>query len=184
MANIEKVSDSQKFKDNPFVADEYLKIDRGKRTIIAGNTNKLLMDKETGEIEGITLMHRYKEVDKTTFVKLYTTEISSLFELSKTGLKTFGYVLNNSEINKDTIYIFLPDLIAYAGWTSLKQAYRGLGELIANKIIAMSNRPNIWFINPNIFFNGDRIAFIKEYRLKETKESPKQIQAEFPSETS
>jgi hypothetical protein len=41
-----------------------------------------------------------------------------------------------------------------------------LAELIGNEIIAMSDKPNIWYINPSVIFNGDRIAFIKEYNLK------------------
>lgn len=181
MSNIVKMSETQKYTKNPFVGQDYLKIDKGTKQILAGATNKLLVNSETGETEGITMMHRYKEVDKTTFVKLYVGEVGALFELTKTGLKTFGFVLTCLKINEDTIYIYMPDLISYAGWKSLKQAYRGIGELIHNKIIAPSTKPNIWYINPNIVFNGDRIAFIKEYRLKHDKKPVKQLTA-FPED--
>ena len=170
MSETTQVSKAQKFIENPFVGQDYLKLDKGKRTIIAGSTKKVLVDSETGETEGITLMHKYKEVDKTAFVKLFVDEVSSLFELSKTGLKTFGFVLQNLEINKDVIYIYIPDLMQYADWHTLKQAYKGLGELIANKIIAPSVKSNLWYVNPNVVFNGDRIAFVKEYRLKKPQE--------------
>lgn len=176
-----KVSQVTKLEVSPFIGEDYLKIDRKKRTIIAGSTSRVLMDTDTGEVEGITLMHKYKEVDRTTFVKLFINEVSALFELSKAGLKTFGYILGCLEINKDTVYIYFPDLMKYADWNSTKQVYRGLGELIANKIIAPSTKPNIWFINPNILFNGDRIAFVKEYRLKKEKPITKQLGA-FPDE--
>jgi len=178
---IVKLSQTQKYETSPFVGQDYLKIDRQKRTIIAGSTNKILMDSTTGETEGITLMHKYKEVDKTTFVKLFVDEVSALFDLTKAGLKTFGYILSCLEPNKDTIYIYLPGLMEFAKWNSTKQVYRGLGELIANKIIAPSVMPNIWFINPNIVFNGDRIAFVKEYRLKKELPEPKQLRA-FPED--
>ena len=57
----------------------------------------------------------------------------------------------------------------FCGWAKTSQVYLGIGELMANKIIAQSVNPNLWYINPNVIFNGDRIAFIKEYSLKQTK---------------
>jgi hypothetical protein len=60
-------------------------------------------------------------------------------------------------------------MCSFCGWSTTTQVYLGLGELIKNKIIAPSVNSNLWFINPNVIFNGDRIAFIKEYKLKQTK---------------
>lgn len=172
-----KLSDNQKFKENPFLGQDYLKIERGTRTVIAGSTRKMLMDSDTGEMEGITLIHKTKEVDKTQFVKLFLGEVGALFDLSKAGLKTFGYILQCLKPNEDDVYVYMPDFMDYAGWASHSQAYRGLGELLANKIIAVSVRPGFFYINPNIVFNGDRIAFIKEYRMKQPKPQVKQLKA-------
>jgi hypothetical protein len=72
-------------------------------------------------------------------------------------------------MNEAQIYLNIHKLVEYAEWTNTTQAYKGLGELIANSIIAPSCQPNIWFINPNVIFNGDRIAFIREFRMKEKK---------------
>ncbi len=69
--------------------------------------------------------------------------------------------------------------MAYCGYKSKMQCYRGLGELLANKIIAMSDQPNLWFINPKIVFNGDRIAFIKQYKITENNKKGKQLTAAF-----
>ena len=177
--NIVKVSESQKYKSNPFLESGIIKMDKGKSTVIAGSTKNILVDSESGEVQGVTILHKYKEVDKTQFVKLFVNEVSALFDLSKTGLKTFGYILTSLRPNDDIIYIYLPDLLKYAEWGSTVPAYRGLGELIANKIIAPSVKPNMWYINPNIVFNGDRVLFVKEYRLKQPKALPKQLSA-FP----
>jgi hypothetical protein len=169
MSNNTKVSEAVKYKINPFIADGVFQIDKGKKTIIAGTTKQVLVDSETGSVEGITLLHKYKEIDKEVFVKLFVGEIQSLFELSKTGLKVFGYILQTLRINEGTIYLNILEVMKYCGYKSKIQCYRGLGELLSNKIIAMSDQPNLWFINPKIVFNGDRIAFVKEYRLKEVK---------------
>ena len=166
---IKRITEVEKYKTNPFLEEGVLTIKRGKSTIIAGSTKKVMIDTETGEAEGLVLLHKYKEVDKDQFVKLYLGEIKSLFELSKTGLKAFSYVLSCMRINDAEIYLNTTTMAEFCNWTTTAQSYRGIGELIANRIIAPSVRSNLWYINPNVIFNGDRIAFIKEYRLKQTK---------------
>lgn len=163
-----KLRNAEKYSKNPFLSDEVLKIDSGKKVIMAGSTKQVLVNTDTGETEGITLLHKYKEVDRSQFVKLYVNEIQSLFDLSKTGLKVFGFVVNSMRINTDEIYISINKLMQYCGYRNKTQAYKGLSELIGNKIIAMSQDANLWYVNPNVVFNGDRIAFVKEYRLKDS----------------
>lgn len=164
-----KLKEVGKFETNPFLDEGVLTIKRGKSTIIAGSTKKVMVDTETGEAEGVAILHKFKEVDRDQFIKLYLGEMKSLFELSKTGLKAFGYVLTCMRINDAEIYLNVTSMVEFCGWSTTSQAYRGIGELIVNKIIAQSINPNLWYINPNVIFNGDRIAFIKEYRLKQTK---------------
>ncbi len=165
-----------KYEKNPFLDDQnVITINRGKKQIITGKTNKVLMDTETGQMEGVAILHKFQEVDKDQFVKLFVNEIQSLFGLSKTGIKTFGFLLNCLKINDDRVYMSYKDLMEYCDFKQLKSVYNGLSELVANKIIAMSTDPYLFFINPNLVFNGNRIAFVKEYRLKQ-KVEPKQIQ--------
>lgn len=176
---VEGIRNTIKYTENPFLSSDVLKIDQGKRQIIAGTTKDILVNSETGETEGLTLLAKYKEVDKTQFVKLFINEVSLLFDLSKAGIKVFGYVLQCLQINKDEIYISIPKLMEYCNYKSKFQAYKGLSELITNKIIAMSSNNYLWYINPNVVFNGDRIMFIKQYRIKE-KNNNKQLSLEMP----
>lgn len=175
---IKGISHSPKFKENPF-ANDIFNIETGKKSIIAGSTKQVLVDTNTGAVEGITLLHKYKEVDKEQFVKLYIDEVASLFELSKTGLRVFGFVLRALRINSAEVYLNIPDMMEYCGYKQKNQVYKGLAELISNKIIAMSVRSNLWYINPNVIFNGDRIVFAKEYRIKQNSggAKPKQLNA-------
>lgn len=175
MSDIIKVSDAPKHLVSPFMDGGMLKIDSHKKTIITGKASEVIIDPETGDLKGQAVMHRYKEVDKTQFVKLFIGEVSALFDLSKAGLKVFGFVLNQLPINKGEVYIHIPDLMEWCSYKTKKQAYKGLGELLHNNIIAMSNRPSVWYINPAVVFNGDRISFIKEYRLKNPEPQPKQL---------
>lgn len=168
---IVKISEAQKHNENPFLDQNVLQIERGNKSIITGGSNKVLVDVKTGETEAISLLHKFKEVDKTTFVKLYVNEVSALFDLTKAGLKAFGYVIDALKINNDSIYINIQKMMVDCGYKTKKPIYRGLSELVSNKIIAMSKDPNVWFINPNIIFNGNRIAFIKEYEMKKDEKS-------------
>lgn len=47
--------------------------------------------------------------------------------------------------------------------------YKGLAELITAEIIARGPNEYVWFINPMIVFNGDRVTFAKTYVKKKTK---------------
>jgi hypothetical protein len=180
MESIVKVSQSEKYKVNPFLNNEdIITIDKGKKQIITGRTNDVLVNTETGEVNSFTFLHKTAITDKNQFAKLYIAEIQSLFELSKTGIKVFGYVLSCLKKDSDNIYIHIPALMEYCHYKQKNQAYKGLGELIKNNIIALSTMNCIWFINPKIIFNGNRIAFVKEYRLTEPKQLPIQQNLEF-----
>lgn len=170
------VSNATKYETNPFIEEDTLVINKGKQQIIAGSANRVLVNPDTGETEGIAILHKFKEVDKEQFVKIYVDEIKALFDLSKSGLKVLGYFLQAMRINTDEIYLSIPKLMKYCNYSYKAQAYKGLAELLSNKIIAMSRDTNIWFINPHIIFNGDRIAFVKQYKLKAKPELPTQTE--------
>jgi hypothetical protein len=54
----------------------------------------------------------------------------------------------------------------HTGYKSKKTIFTGLSELLENKFIARGNHPYKYFINPTIFFNGDRITFLKQYEIE------------------
>jgi len=154
-----------KYGSNPFMEGEILELKKGNKTVIAGSTSKYLVDSKTGETEAITLLAKKQEVDKEEFAKIYIHQIQSLFNLSKSGIRVFAYLLSALKINKGEVYINISRVMEFCGYKQKNQAYKGLAELISNNIIAMSKDPNIWYINPNVVFNGNRIAFLKEYKI-------------------
>ena len=161
-----RVSDAERYKDNPFIQNSVLRINTKKQTSIIGRSSNVMLNAETGELEGITLLHKFTEVDKQQFVKVFVNEVSFMLSLSISGTKVLSYVISILKQDSAEVYIYIPALLEYCGYKVKNQAYNGLAELIGNEIIAMSDKPNIWYINPSVIFNGDRIAFIKEYNLK------------------
>jgi hypothetical protein len=170
---VPKVSDITKADKNPYLNEVRYGISMKKRGILVGTSDKLLTNPVTGETEQLKMVGSYKTVDPEQFVKIYTNRVSSMFELSKAGNKVFGYVLNKVEMNSDEIYIYIQDLMLFCNWGEKRQAYQGLAELVAAQIIYPSTKPNIWFINPNILFNGDRVALIDQYKIQRKEELQK-----------
>ena len=69
---------------------------------------------------------------------------------------------------KDVIYLHAKEADRYhkanrsTGY-SPASFYRAIDELISKGIIARSTLPHMFWINPAIFWNGDRLRFITEY---------------------
>lgn len=54
---------------------------------------------------------------------------------------------------------------------SEKTFQRGLKELLAKQFLAPRS-PSTFWVNPALFFKGDRVKFITEYRRKGTRTQP------------
>jgi hypothetical protein len=65
----------------------------------------------------------------------------------------------------DRIYLHFNTVQKYGSSMSLPTFKRGMSELIKKEFLYESIEPNIYFLNINYMFNGDRLAFIKEYRI-------------------
>lgn len=57
----------------------------------------------------------------------------------------------------------------YTGYQSDTSVFKGLAMLLSSEIIARGKTDYIYFINPLIFFNGNRISFTKTYVKKQKK---------------
>ena len=66
----------------------------------------------------------------------------------------------------------------YTKYKTDKAVYKGLAELVKAEIIARGPADNLWFINPLIVFNGDRVTFAKTYVRKKTLAAQKKEEAE------
>lgn len=164
-----------RYKNNPFINPIEIKT-RGKRiTVAPTRKNFSLLDHDTGEVTGVTFC-AYKEVDSEEFIKIYTANVELLFNLKGAGKKVFQILLKAMQeysINRDTIYLDDETGLEAAKAIDVKISrasfYRGVGDLIQSSIIAKSTRTNLYFINPHIIFNGDRVTFINDFKRKQTK---------------
>ena len=117
----------------------------------------------------LTVKEGWVEITQNTDVDLLTEDLAVWFDLNKSGLRVFGAILGtmqNGSIGKDIVYIDHSSQSTKEFGISKATFYRGIEELLEKKFIARHKSLGLYFINPAIFFNGNRARFIKEYSIK------------------
>lgn len=178
-----KLSDFQRNKENPFMKQAIEGIENHvvkKYKSSTGSDKKAVVavaDTDTGEVFKTSFI-RQIEVDEEQFAKLYLSNFAAFFDLSTAAIRVFGYIMTCMKPKNDMIMFILEDCLEYTKYTSKGTVYRGLAELVKAEIIARGINENLWFINPLIVFNGDRVTFAKTYVRKKTLTSKKQRETE------
>jgi hypothetical protein len=130
-------------------------------TILA--KGQAVADITTGEIiSEDVLIGRRKIVDKSEFAKIYASEISVLFDLSKKALTLLIYFMKKMDYENKIIFDYKKQY-KDVGYKAYVQPLKAIRELIANEIIAPHIVDNIYWINPTIICKGERFAKYTEY---------------------
>ena len=170
------------YKMNPFVFEKELKIETKTRNLTVRKGTELVSKDNSDESESyLTNIIQRKEVDKEEFIKLFTSQIKVYFDLTKTAYKIFLIVLSlyQKEIGKDYVLLTCKKAQNIAKTLDFELSspifYRGIKELIEKKIIAKSVDKIVFYINPAIFFNGDRARFVTEVIKKKEEIEKNQL---------
>ncbi len=178
--------------ENPFLKQA---VEEVNKTVVkkwkntAGSDAKaisLVVDAQTGEVNGQTTFMRRIEVDEEQFTKLYLTQFQAFFNLTTAGIRVFGYIMTCMQPRKDMILFDRDECMNYTKYKGVESIYRGLTELVKAGIIARGKSDYLYFVNPLIVWNGDRARFVNEY-VKKTKkkkilDNPNQLQLDFHDE--
>ncbi len=170
-----KVTDHEQFKENPFIekAIQDVKIVKRQQVIRPKNKDEIQQIVSTaGEITGYTAFTRFIEVDEEKFAKVYLSQFATFWELSRSAIRVFGYILTVLQPKKDSFIFRMDACLEYTKYKHKKDVLSGLGNLIECSIIARSTYDWEYFINPLVVFNGDRVAFTKMY-VRKRKEAQK-----------
>lgn len=144
-----------------------------KRRYVRSGRGKDLVDPLTGEVQAVSTIHSVEEKDDAHFVKVFAAGVAAAYDLNKTGMRVFQAVL--MEYERMPLRSGFAEFVELAWFDnglcgrsidmSEKTFQRGLKELIAYDFLA-PRTPNTFWVNPGLFFKGDRVRFIKEYRRK------------------
>lgn len=82
------------------------------------------------------------------------------------------YQLMLDNPNNDKLIIDYNDLLHRNIFTQSQKTFiRGINELLEKGILYQSVTANVYFLNLNLFFNGDRINIVKSYKRKTPSKS-------------
>lgn len=173
-----KLTDFPINTENPFLRDSVEEIEKHivRKWRNSSSTDKravlVATNPETGEILGHTTFMRQVDVDEEKFTKLFLAQFEAFFDLTQAGIRVFGYVMTCLRPKQDVIWFDRDDCMKYTNY-SITSIYRGLTELINAGIIARSKSDTLYYINPLIAWNGDRVTFVHDYRKKNPKTTDK-----------
>ena len=155
---------------NPLVEPQQIKT---KQRLVKSGRNEDLVNPVTGEITGIAAIHQIEERDDAEFVKVFAAGVSATYELTKTAQRVFQVVLDQyqrtpmSRGYADSVELFWFDsgIDGRDAGMSERTWMRGLKELLEKRFLYPKTTSSYW-TNPALFFKGDRVLFIKEYRRR------------------
>jgi hypothetical protein len=155
-------------ESNPLINSQEIKL---KMRRVKTGSNSELLDPKTGELRGLSAIYTIEEKDDKDFVKVFSEGVKASFGLSKTAHRVFQIVLDEYEKTPmrggyvDSIYLawFDGGLSGQKINMTDRTFQTGLKELLAKGFLAPRS-PNLFWVNPSLFFKGDRVAFVKEYR--------------------
>lgn len=172
----------KKYKENPFkkLLMEEIKTVQKRQWVgeslnnqMHGVDNQIVINSD-GEPVAETRLFSVKRVDNEHFTKLYTRNLKDFWEMPETAIKVFTYIMNVLKPNQDRFYFNEREAMKITKYKTNKSLWTGRNWLIANKFIAKTLDPYFYFINPTIFFNGDRLVILQAY-IKGDTGDPKQL---------
>lgn len=165
-------------KKNPYLETNKAVPIKAKNRYTATAVNRQLMDSSTGEIiEAQSAIVTRHEVDEQHFVKVFSEGVKAAYGLSRTAYRVFTKVLEVYEQTDmsggfaATIELAWFDSGLHGENIGMSQQTfsRGLKELIEKNFL-QPRMPNSYWVNPALFFKGDGVAFVKEYRRTSSKQ--------------
>jgi hypothetical protein len=158
-------------KINPFLEEAIEKIDshlvKKYRSSTGTSRAAILTAVDENNIPvGHTSFIRQIEVDDEQFTKIYLSQFSAFWNLKSSSMKVFGYIMTKLVPKQDMFFFLIDECKEHTSYKAEKSIYLGLANLIENKIIARGPTESVYFINPMVAFNGNRVTFAKTYIKK------------------
>lgn len=149
-------------KSNPFLVG--LNIPLVPKSNMFVRRDEAIINLSSGDIQtDVLLTGKKRYVDGEHFIKIFVKEMEIIFDLTRPAQKVFTYMLSKVEYN-DKLHFDIEDCKASLKYKSGSQIFVGIKELILNEFIAKTSWNNVYWINPKLFYKGDRLVVVREYR--------------------
>lgn len=162
---------------NPLIQPQ--EIETKRRYVRTGRADKLI-NASTGEISAVATIQTIEERDDAEFVKVFAAGVAASYDLTKTAQRVFQVVLDQYQRTPmsrgfaDSVNLFWFDggIEGRDVGMSEKTFQRGLKELLEKRFLSPKDPSSFW-TNPALFFKGDRVMFIREYKRRRENEETK-----------
>ncbi len=157
---------------NPLLDPQEIKT---KRRFVRSGRGENLVNPATGEIHGVATIHQVEERDDAEFVKVFAGGVAASYELGAAARQVFQVVLDQYQrtpmsrgyCDAVDLYWFGDGIEGRDVGIKERTWQRGLKELLEKRFL-WPKTPTSYWVNAALFFKGDRVLFIKEYRRKAT----------------
>jgi len=150
-----------------------------KNKTVAFGQSKTIIDTKTGELTGETAVVAIRDkVDRTEFIKIFEGGIANIFNLNKAAKDLFQAILMiylNQKMKSELVYIS-EVVLEDVGYKRTKQTrIPALNKLLnLGFLCEVEGQPNQFWINPNMFFKGDRMQIFRDIVVKGTAAADEQ----------
>ena len=142
------------------------------RRYVRTSARQELLNPTTGVTTAVAAIHTIEDRDDASFVKVFAEGVRAAFGLTRTGYRVFVSVLAvYQDMNMKGGYAESVDLFWFGEGLNGKAIgiseptfNRGLRELLANGFL-YPRSPSSYWVNPALFFRGDRVAFVAEFAV-------------------
>lgn len=148
--------------ENPFVTEIYGIWTGYKTSLYAKGTMVSLVDDRTGEVkgQGFNAVVKERQYDKERFVKMYKKGREILPKLSIAGVRMLWFLLDGMGYD-DVVMLNMSKAKKETNYKSEATIYRAIMELKKHNVIANAYRNGLYYVNPTMFYRGDRLKLIK-----------------------
>jgi hypothetical protein len=161
----------RRYKDNPFFTEaEAVQMASGKVVTTVRRTKKgvTVIESASGIVlsDDTQVFAQESHVDTAQFIKVFSGAMKEFFSLQEAGRRVFEVVWYQIEKNPNQDTVTLHESLAVDAKIGRATWFRGITALLDARIIARAISANMYFFNPKLAWNGDRMVFMQKYVRK------------------
>ena len=145
---------------NPFITAEYFRL-KSKQKIEHNRSLNEVYDSDGVVHSGVIGFVKLPKIyDSERFFKMYKPGLKVISELSDSSTKVLLYLMSVMGYS-DTVEFNIHKCSNFTGYKDKSYIYKAVKELKEKNVIADTDIPRLFFLNPTYFYLGNRLELVK-----------------------
>lgn len=133
-----------------------------KPKIVARVGSMDLVDAKTGELLKHNLFASGQERrDISSFVKVFPMGFEAFVSVSRSAQLVLVYLISEMTYTSETVLLDYANCMAFCSYKTKTSIVTAIQELLDFRVIAKASAVNTYYINPEMFYKGDRMKLVK-----------------------